>query len=306
MENELLEYRTYQTQHGPWTYATIKDEQFKKDNDILWKCKCDCGKEIVTKSSYLVRGIKYSCGCKVKLSTRAEDLSGKRVGKLIVTELGEDLILPNGQRIRRWKCKCDCGNETLVIHSRIKNELTKSCGCLIGKTSKNHKINKYEIIGDYAYISLPGTDKKAICDKDMIEKMQNYYWRMSNFGYVVSHRMGKCIRMHGLVIGEHNEDLIDHINRNKLDNRRENLRATSFEVNAYNRGLIKSNKSGYPGVRKVNKKWRSTITVNRKNIHLGYFETKEKAILARKEAEKNINLKKYLKYNKKLLISKGI
>ena len=35
MENELLEYRTYQTQHGPWTYATIKDEQFKDDTDIL-------------------------------------------------------------------------------------------------------------------------------------------------------------------------------------------------------------------------------------------------------------------------------
>lgn len=35
MENELLEYRTYQTQHGPWTYATIKDEQFKDGSDIL-------------------------------------------------------------------------------------------------------------------------------------------------------------------------------------------------------------------------------------------------------------------------------
>lgn len=35
MENELLEYRTYQTQHGPWTYAIIKDEQFKDDSDIL-------------------------------------------------------------------------------------------------------------------------------------------------------------------------------------------------------------------------------------------------------------------------------
>lgn len=35
MENELLEYRTYQTQHGPWTYATIKDKQFEDDSDIL-------------------------------------------------------------------------------------------------------------------------------------------------------------------------------------------------------------------------------------------------------------------------------
>lgn len=34
-EQSLIEYRTYQTQHGPWTYATIKDEQFNSDKDML-------------------------------------------------------------------------------------------------------------------------------------------------------------------------------------------------------------------------------------------------------------------------------
>ena len=34
-EQSLIEYRTYQTVYGPWTYATIKDEQFNSDKDML-------------------------------------------------------------------------------------------------------------------------------------------------------------------------------------------------------------------------------------------------------------------------------
>lgn len=34
-ENKLIEKRTYQTVHGPWTYATISDEQFKTDKDLI-------------------------------------------------------------------------------------------------------------------------------------------------------------------------------------------------------------------------------------------------------------------------------
>lgn len=34
-EQKVLEYRTYQTIYGPWTYTTIKDEQFKSDKDML-------------------------------------------------------------------------------------------------------------------------------------------------------------------------------------------------------------------------------------------------------------------------------
>ena len=33
--NKLIEYRTYQTVHGPWTYATIADEQFKTNKDMM-------------------------------------------------------------------------------------------------------------------------------------------------------------------------------------------------------------------------------------------------------------------------------
>lgn len=34
-EYKVIEYRTYQTIHGPWTYATIKDNQFEIENDML-------------------------------------------------------------------------------------------------------------------------------------------------------------------------------------------------------------------------------------------------------------------------------
>lgn len=79
---------------------------------------------------------------------------------------------------------------------------------------------------------------------------------------------------------------IDHINQNKLDNRIENLRLVSHIDNNKNKGLNKNNTSGFVGVcwDKRSSKWFSYITVNSKQISLGLFKEKDKAISARKEA----------------------
>jgi hypothetical protein len=80
---------------------------------------------------------------------------------------------------------------------------------------------------------------------------------------------------------------VDHIDGNKLNNQRSNLRLCTNGENMRNKLEITSNKSGHRGVcRKKNHwKWTATIKLNKKNIHLGYFSAKKEAIAARKLAE---------------------
>ena len=83
-------------------------------------------------------------------------------------------------------------------------------------------------------------------------------------------------------------DEIDHINHDRGDNRKCNLREVSLRENRKNQSKNKKNTSGYLGVSwyKPLSKWSAKIQVNRRMIHLGYFESLEAAVTARKMAEK--------------------
>jgi len=79
---------------------------------------------------------------------------------------------------------------------------------------------------------------------------------------------------------------IDHINGSGSDNRINNLRDVTTSENNKNVRLRSDNTSGFTGVRwfKRDNNWRARIVVNKKEIHLGYFDSIEDAIKARKEA----------------------
>lgn len=78
----------------------------------------------------------------------------------------------------------------------------------------------------------------------------------------------------------------DHINRNRLDNRRCNLRPVTLSQNNCNRGIPSNNTSGYKGVwfDKCRGKWRGDIRVSGKKISLGYHDDPKEAVKAYNEA----------------------
>lgn len=90
---------------------------------VIWRCKCDCGNECEAVSRQLISGYKKSCGCWGHPPLK--DYVGMRFGKLTVTEYA-------GKRagMHRWKCLCDCGNETIVGQTLLQTGKTKSCGCI--------------------------------------------------------------------------------------------------------------------------------------------------------------------------------
>lgn len=93
------------------------------------------------------------------------------------------------------------------------------------------------------------------------------------------------------VYGYFPENDLDHINRNKSDNRIENLREVSVSCNLRNRGNQKNNTSGVKGVswHKMGNSWKATISINSKCVYLGLFKTFEEAVQARFAFEQCLN-----------------
>jgi len=100
-------------------------------------------------------------------------------------------------------------------------------------------------------------------------------------------RLYKTIYMHRLLNDTPLGYDTDHINRNKLDNRKNNLRTVTRSQNCHNRKIHKHNSSGYTGIRFFENKWIAEITVNYKKIYLGYFKNIDDAISARHQAERS-------------------
>lgn len=125
-------------------------------------------------------------------------------------------------------------------------------------------------------------------DYDWLSKNRWYYKK----GYAVRQQniMGKqkTMFMHRLINATPDGMDTDHINRNKLDNRRSNLRSATRQENVNNTGKRVTNKSGVKGVCWHNgeRMWRAQITKDGKKYFLGRFDSLEKAAQAYSNANK--------------------
>ena len=155
--------------------------------------------------------------------------------------------------------------------------------------------NEIVIYDDFAEIILYNKDKnekaRAIIDLEDVEKVKKYKWGLMNEGYVNSKlKNGDTLMLHNYINNlEANGEWItsDHIDRNPLNNRRNNLRNATYSENNINQELRSQNTSGKTGVSwdKKNQKWHTYIGLNGHRVHLGYFDELCYAIKTRKEAE---------------------
>jgi hypothetical protein len=127
-----------------------------------------------------------------------------------------------------------------------------------------------------------------VSDEDYYELVQET-WYLNQGGYAWSFRRGE---MHTSIINNDDKTkVIDHADRDKLDNRRENLRVVTRCQNSCNKR--KRSASKYPGVSKCAYKystlWVTKITIEKRQVHVGYFDTEEKANEAYEQKHEGIS-----------------
>ena len=144
------------------------------------------------------------------------------------------------------------------------------------------KPNVIKILGDgVAEVQLT-KGLVSLVDENCLEILTRLKWEINTCGYVFSIRSQGRIRMHRFLLGLDKNGLgVDHINRNKLDNRLSNLRLCTQAQNVCNRAGHGS-KSVFKGVSRKSStaKWRANIKCGEKNLYLGTFATEIQAAIA--------------------------
>lgn len=132
----------------------------------------------------------------------------------------------------------------------------------------------------------------ALVDDEDYEELMKFKWCAHSHGYAKRDEGGRkskrVIYMHRVVARAMEGDHVDHINGNKLDNTRANLRICTHQENCCNRGVQSNNTSGAKGVSllKSTGRYMARIKQYGKSKYLGVFATPEEANAAYAKAAK--------------------
>lgn len=150
---------------------------------------------------------------------------------------------------------------------------------------EGHADTGWEIDGACARLRLRDGTVVTVDAAD-VPALFGFRWYPQGAGYVVrwDPERKRQVYMHRALLDAPAGYEVDHINRNKLDNRRSNLRLATRRQNNANNGVARNNSSGYRGVSRNNRNgllWRAYITVGGRQTPLGSsFATPEEAALA--------------------------
>jgi hypothetical protein len=123
------------------TFNNKKYVQYKnrKRAYYFYKCKCDCGKNIIVNRDNLISNHTKSCGClNIECITKRNNLEGKKIGNFII--LKEFKSNKNNHYL--CLCKCICGKEKIIEKQSITTGKTKSCGCRTGISNRKNLSGK--------------------------------------------------------------------------------------------------------------------------------------------------------------------
>lgn len=148
---------------------TVISIDHKEGYSYFYKCKCDCGNEIISRGTLLPR--RKSCGCERKpmsFGVPLNNLVGKRFGMLVVKSLAY-------QKNKKfyWNCICDCGNEIIKSYDSLHYSKLQSCGC--NRVSHNFEDLTGKVFSHLTILSFAGRKNrhsywncKCDCGKEIV------------------------------------------------------------------------------------------------------------------------------------------
>lgn len=149
--------------------------------------------------------------------------------------------------------------------------------------------NEFEITDDgvwvYTFNKKQEISGKFLIDKDDLDKVIVHKWRCWKDEYFTGNY--RPISIHRFLLNPEPLMVVDHINGNRYDNRRSNLRIVTQDKNLLNKALLSNNKSGLASVwwDNIRQLWATEIHINYIKCYLGRYEKKEDAAFARYYAE---------------------
>lgn len=134
-------------------------------------------------------------------------------------------------------------------------------------------------------LKLGRSDKFTIINDDMFDIVNQHKWHLDSKGYVQRFDKKKRIRLHRFIyeykVGSISKEIIDHKDRNPLNNQINNLREATNKENVLNSTISKTNSVGYKGVKATKHgTYRVYISNNRKRVYTGSFSTAREAAIA--------------------------
>ncbi len=246
--------------------TAIEKTDQKKRGSILWRCRCDCGRETLVEAYKIRSGATTSCGCARK-GHGVKDLTGQQFGRL--TALYR-LDKKQGSTYL-WKCRCSCGNEVDVPVNSLLFGKQQSCGCA-----------RREFLQSRAGDITGQQFGRLTALYPLKERYHgNVIWRCRcscgtecevSYSMLLSGNTTSC----GCKKKENPQPPLHYVD------------GTCIEM-IDRSDVRKDNTSGYTGVTPVRGgKWRAEITFKGKRYYLGTFSSLENAAHVRKKAEERI------------------
>lgn len=267
--------------------------------------KCDyCGKEFNKPKSHLTKH-NYCCKeCANLAQTKKQKVVCEQCGKEFLKKLCEIQSSKHHycskecyEKFKNYKIievECAyCGKKLLRTEKDVKDYKKLFCNneC---KSKYQRKYNEIIIKDDYAEIIIYRLNERisALIDVEDIEKVKDLRWiarydkTIKNY-YIESVYKRKSIKLHRLIMNCPKGLVVDHINHNTTDNRKQNLRVCTVQQNSENRkgAFITNVTSGYRNVywdKSINK-WMVRLGKNYKGIYGGHFANLQDAVKVAKD-----------------------
>lgn len=208
------------------------------------------------------------------------DLTGRTLGTVKILGRTQPKISVHSSVV--WDCLCICGNITQFNSSQLSTLKLPNCGCL-----RNMEAPPNEAPRGSRWIALT-KGKYALVDEADYDAVSQHSWTAfptKNYQYFYASNL-HLGRMHRWLVGAARGVLVDHKDRNPLNNRRDNLRVCTYRQNSQNKGRRSDSRAPFKGIHWRSGYWDASIQINGKTHQLGRFTDPESAAIAYDSAAK--------------------